>query len=156
MISVDVPGYGRLRLEYLVLDFNGTIALDGELVPGVAERIERLAGLVEVHALTADTHGSCASRLEGLPVTLHILGVGSEDEVKLDYVKDLGRGACAALGNGRNDRLMLEAAELGICVMGGECCAVAAASSADVLAPDAVTALDILLDETRLKATLRS
>lgn len=156
MISVDVPGYERLRLEFLVLDFNGTIALDGELVDGVAERIRRLSQLVQVHVLTADTRGSCAAKVEGLPVTLHLLGPGREDEVKLDYVKELGRNACAAVGNGRNDRLMLEAAELGVCVMGGECCAVSAASRADVLAPNILAALDLLLDGRRLLATLRS
>ena len=155
MISVDIPGYERLRLQYLVLDYNGTIALDGELLPGVAERIVRLAEKVEVHVLTADTRGGCTKKLEGLPVVLHVIA-GREDEAKFDYVKELGRVDCAAIGNGRNDRLMLEAAELGICVMGQECCAIAAASRADVLAPDILAAFDLLLDAGRLAATLRS
>lgn len=36
MWQAEVPGRGTLRLEHLVLDLNGTIAQDGELVPGVA------------------------------------------------------------------------------------------------------------------------
>ncbi|MBU1248043.1 MAG: ATPase P [Proteobacteria bacterium] len=156
MISVDVPGYDRLNLRFLVVDFNGTIALDGELLPAVTERIIELAKNLEVHVVTADTFGSCRKVLEGLPVTLHVLGVGQEDQAKLSYVKELGRDACVAIGNGRNDRLMLEAAELGICVVGDECCAVSAASRADVMAPDILSALNFILDEKRLTATLRS
>ena len=39
MIQLDIPGYGELRLQHLVLDVNGTIAAGGELVEGVAEGI---------------------------------------------------------------------------------------------------------------------
>lgn len=155
MISVDIPGFERLRLEYLVLDFNGTLALDGELLPGVAERITELSKQIEIHVLSADLHGSCNEKLAGLPVKLSIIK-GREDDAKLDYVKDLGREACCAVGNGRNDRLMLEAVEVGICVMGLECSAVAAASRSDVLAPSVQTALDLLLKPNRLLGTLRS
>ncbi len=156
MISIDVPGYGRLRLDYVVFDFNGTIALDGNILPGVAEGIKALASLVQVHVVTADSHGTCAEKLKGLPVTLHVLGIGAEDESKLAYVKELGREACVAVGNGCNDRLMLNAVKLGICIMGRECCCAAAAMSANVLAPDIQAAINFLLDHKRLIATLRS
>jgi hypothetical protein len=29
MISVPVPGWGELSIEYVMVDFNGTAALDG-------------------------------------------------------------------------------------------------------------------------------
>ena len=35
MIEVDIPGYRTLQLAYLVLDHNGTLAVDGILKPGV-------------------------------------------------------------------------------------------------------------------------
>ncbi len=156
MIKLDVPGYDCLQLEYVVLDFNGTIGLDGKLVSGVAERILQLASLLEIHVLTADTNGTCTECIQKLPVTLHVLGPGREDYVKRDYVKNLGRTFCVAIGNGINDRLMLESAEIGICVVGDECCAVAAAYKADVLAPNICAALDMLLKSHRMIATLRS
>lgn len=31
MISVDIPGWGKLRLRYCVLDLNGTLALEGKV-----------------------------------------------------------------------------------------------------------------------------
>ena len=37
MIEIDVPGFGALRLEHLVLDYNGTLACDGMLLEGVHE-----------------------------------------------------------------------------------------------------------------------
>lgn len=33
MISVEVPGLGLLSLKHIVLDFNGTMATDGVLIP---------------------------------------------------------------------------------------------------------------------------
>ncbi|TCS78345.1 hypothetical protein EDD59_112106 [Muricomes intestini] len=30
-MKVDIPGYKILNLEYLLLDYNGTIAVDGEI-----------------------------------------------------------------------------------------------------------------------------
>ena len=35
MYSVDIPGFGEVKVEYLVSDFTGTLSVDGELLPGV-------------------------------------------------------------------------------------------------------------------------
>lgn len=35
MITVDIPGYGRLDMEHFVTDFSGTLSDDGTLIPGV-------------------------------------------------------------------------------------------------------------------------
>ncbi len=43
MIEIEIPGWGSLRLVHAVFDVNGTLARDGELLPGVAERFARLA-----------------------------------------------------------------------------------------------------------------
>jgi len=37
VIEIKVPGRGTYRLKHLVLDVNGTITLDGQLVEGVAQ-----------------------------------------------------------------------------------------------------------------------
>gem|GEM_PF-5417746 len=43
MIEVHLPGRNRtLRLGCLLLDINGTLTVDGELINGVADRIEAL------------------------------------------------------------------------------------------------------------------
>ncbi|MDD4951593.1 MAG: ATPase P [Desulfovibrionaceae bacterium] len=156
MIELDIPGFGRLKIERLVLDYNGTLALDGRLQPGVAEAVRTLARDLEVHVLTADTFGRCREALSGLPVTLHILGPGAEDRAKLDYVRGLGAGSCACLGNGANDRLMLKGCGLGVAVIGPEGVSVEALGAARVAVTDILRGLDLFRRPARLAATLRS
>jgi soluble P-type ATPase len=156
LFRLDISGFKRLELKYLVLDYNGTLALDGELVEGVADLIRQLEGTLEIHVLTADTRGRCADRLRGLPVRLSILETRPEDQAKLEYVRKLGGEATACLGNGRNDRLMLRAAALGVAVVGGEGAAGTAVLSADVVVTGIVPALNLFLEPLRLLATLRS
>ena len=36
MIRIDVPGREIIEIEHVVLDYNGTIALDGQLIEGAA------------------------------------------------------------------------------------------------------------------------
>ncbi|MGE4291039.1 MAG: HAD family hydrolase [Desulfovibrio sp.] len=155
MPDVDIPGFGRLRLEHLVLDFNGTLALDGALLPGVAEALCALAQRLTLHVVTADTHGGCAQALAGLPVRLTVLPPGAEDEAKRNVLRGLGAAGCAAVGNGRNDALMLAEAGLGVAVVQGECACTEAVLAADMLAPDILSALELLLRPTRLVAGLR-
>ena len=156
MIAIDIPGFGHLALRHLVLDFNGTLACDGALLPGVVDRIIGLSLQLDVHVLTANTTGTSVSALAGLPLTLTVLDGPPEDEAKLAYVKNLGAESCASVGNGLNDRLMLEACALGIAVIGPECTAAKILTAADIIAPGITEALDMLLHPVRLLATLRS
>ncbi|WP_022663034.1 HAD family hydrolase [Paucidesulfovibrio longus] len=155
MIPLDIPGFGLLRLEHLVLDFNGTLALDGALLPGVAGALRSLAGSLDLHVVTADTHGGCARALAGLPVRLTVLPPGAEHEAKREAVRALGAEACVAVGNGRNDALMLAEAALGVAVVQGECASAEAVRAADLIAPDILAALGLLLRPARILAGLR-
>ena len=148
----EIPGDGAIRLEHLVLDLNGTLSDRGELIPGVDERLERLATNLQVHLLTADTLGT-AGRLAGdlgLPVTTIVTG-----DDKAAFVAALGAEATAAIGNGRNDAAMLSAARLGIAIVGPEGAASAALIAADIVCQSVTDGLDLLLDERLLIATLR-
>ena len=75
---------------------------------------------------------------------------------KLDYVKGLGCENTVCIGNGRNDRLMLKEASLGIAVALKEGVALTTLVSADVVCTGIVSALELLLNPLRLTATLRS
>ncbi|HXF66465.1 MAG TPA: HAD hydrolase family protein [Burkholderiales bacterium] len=156
MLVIEIPGFGTLRLEHLVLDYNGTLARDGMLIDGVAQRLQRLANELAIHVLTADTFGRARAALEGLPCRLEILGLASQDEAKLAYVEKLGRERTACIGNGRNDRMMLEAAALGIAVVQAEGAAAQTLAVSDVVVAHVHEALDLLLCPGRLVATLRS
>lgn len=155
MIEINIPGSGVLTLDHLVLDFNGTVARDGILLPEVSERICELADLLKVHVVTSDTFGHAARQLQGLPVSLHILGPSGEAAQKLEYVERLGSGSTAVIGNGSNDAAMLDAAALGICVLGPEGCSAKALRSSDVLVSSIRAGLELLVCPKRLVATLR-
>lgn len=155
MLEIAIPGAGTLRLDHLVADYNGTLARDGRLLPGVAEAFARLAERLTLHVVTADTHGGARAALTGLPCQLTLLPEGAQDEAKRRIVEALGAAHCAALGNGRNDRLMLAAAGLGIAVIEAEGVAVETLQAARVAAPGIEAALGLLLNPARLVATLR-
>ena len=156
MIEIDVPDFGALALEHLVLDYNGTLARDGVLIDGVAERLRELAGALAIHVLTADTFGTARGVLDGLPCAVTVLGAGDQAAAKAAVVDRLGPRSVVAVGNGRNDRLMLERAALGIAVILEEGAAGAALRAADVVVTRIADALALLGAPARLSATLRS
>ena len=151
-IELSPPGQSPRHLRHLLLDFNGTLAVDGRLLPGVATRLCRLARLFLGEVLTADTFGSAAEALADLPVKLTLVGSGRE---KVRRVHRLGAAGVVAVGNGRNDADMLEASALSIAVVGPEGLAREAAMHAELLVGSIQDALDLLLKPRRLMAVLR-
>jgi P-type E1-E2 ATPase len=155
MIEINVPGRGRYQLEHIVLDVNGTTAIGGQLVAGVAERVTRLRESMNVHFLTADTRGLQPAIDAALGMRAARIEPRGEAAQKASFVQGLGREAVCAMGNGTNDAEMLRAAALGIAVLGEEGLALEALNAADLAAPHINAALDLLLDPARLVATLR-
>lgn len=155
MLELRIPGRPALEVAHLVLDYNGTLALDGRMAVGVAERLTSLATKLDIHVITADTFGLAAVETAGLPITLHIIGAGNQAQAKLALVESLGAHQVAAMGNGANDELMLERVALGICVMGAEGAATRTLIASDITVRTPAEGLDLLLHPGRLAATLR-
>ena len=155
MIEIAVPGHKTLKLKYIVLDYNGTMACDGRLISGVKERLSDLSDKLEVHVLTADTFGKVRSALKGFAAELTILPLDKQDVGKLDYIQKLGPDFTVCIGNGRNDRMMIAAAALGITVIQEEGAAFETLQAADVVCTGIVSALGLLLNPLRLIASLR-
>ena len=151
-IAVEIPGREELVLEHLVLDLNGTLTSHGQLIEGVGERLARLSDRVDVQLLSADTFGVLAGVSSELQAHSRTVTTGDE---KARCVWELGPERCVAIGNGANDAPMLEIAALGIVVVGPEGAAAAAIRLADVVCSSILDALDLLLDERALLATLR-
>jgi soluble P-type ATPase len=156
MIEITLPGRAPLRLEHLVLDYNGTLACDGDVLPEVSGLLTALAGLLRVHIVTGDTFGNARAGLAGLACELVVLPREAQAREKQRYIEQLGPDHCVAIGNGRNDHLMLKRSALGIVVVQAEGAAVEALLAADVVVSDVATALSLLLNPLRLTATLRS
>lgn len=155
MIELDIPGVGIRHLRHLVLDVNGTLAVDGNLLDGIASRLASLGDRLEVHLVTADTHG----RQDMIDRQLNLQAVrlkgGAEARQKAEFVRDLGAAATAAIGQGANDAGMLKEACLGICVLSPEGAAVEALLAADLAVPDIHAALELFEKPLRIIASLR-
>lgn len=156
MIEMTIPGFGKLELEYLIVDYNGTLAQDGDLLPGVAGVLGELSREIDIHVVTADTLGIAEENLAEIPVTIHVIKGKPEDEAKLDYLEELGPEKCVCIGNGVNDALVLERARVSIGVVGREAAALRAVAAAQLVAPDIITALNLFRYPLRLLATLRN
>ena len=57
MIELNIPGRGLVSLEYLVSNVEGTLAIDGQLIDGIPRLLNALHDRLEIHLLTANTHG---------------------------------------------------------------------------------------------------
>jgi soluble P-type ATPase len=155
MFELEIPGFGPVKLGYLVSDYTGTLSVDGRLLPGIRERLDQIATFMEIHILTADTFGKVREELQGMPCRITILTGADHDVQKENHLKKLGAELVFAFGNGANDRRMLKAARIGVAVSEDEGCAVEALKAADIHVKSARDGLDLLLNPKRLKATLR-
>jgi soluble P-type ATPase len=152
VLQIAIPGRDVLTLRHLVLDLNGTLAVDGQVVAGVAERLDALRAQPQLHVLTAGTHGHMEECVMVLGVQPRAIGTGTE---KRDHVRTLGPQQVVAMGNGANDVLMLQEAALAIAVLGPEGLCAEALAASDVVVADPCAGLDLLLHPARLVATLR-
>lgn len=151
-IRIELPDESPLILTNLVLDFTGTLSLDGELIPGVAESLKALSGKLRITILTSDTFGTAKKALQGLPMEVLLVKNGKE---KAKFVQRIGGKKVIAIGNGQNDIEMLRLVALGIAVAGAEGCSAKLISVSDILVSDTLHALDLLKNPLRIKATLR-
>lgn len=155
MFTVDIPGRGRLEIAHLVLDLNGTLAVDGVVPDAVMERLRKLNHAVQVHIVTADTHGT-AARLHGLGFQIQVLGSCDHVEAKAALVRTLGASQTIAIGNGSNDEAMVRDAAVGIAIVGREGASARTLCAADIVVTHIEDALALLLTPARLIATLRT
>jgi P-type E1-E2 ATPase len=155
MIELNIPGRGILQLEHLVMDVNGTLAVDGQLLDGVARSLKLLRDRLNVHLLTADTHKRQYLIDQQLGFQAERVQPGDEAGQKATYVYGLDAARVVAIGQGANDAAMLRLAGLGICVLSAEGTAIETLLAADLVAPDIKTALELLEKPLRIVATLR-
>lgn len=155
MIRIEIPGRDEICIEHLVLDYNGTIAEDGMLIDGVAERLLQLKESVEIHVLTADTYGTVRKQCENLGVHVETFPRPDAAGCKLEIVERLGEHVMC-VGNGYNDVLMFDHAAFTVAVIEREGTFAGLLSHADVVTRSINDALDLILKSNRLRATLRS
>ena len=155
MIEINIPGRGNYTIENLVLDLNGTIALDGKIIIGVKERVAMLNQKLDVIMVTADTNKNAELLARDLSIKLYKIKETEENEQKLRVVLEKGKNNTVSIGNGCNDVSMLKESAIGICIVGGEGASAEAMMASNLVVPTINDALDLLLKPHRLGATLR-
>lgn len=154
-MRIEIPGYKILQLDTLLLDYNGTVALDGQIPPSVRERLAALSEEFKIYILTADTHGTAAKQCQDMDVTLYTFPVGNAAEYKREIVDKVGGEHCVCMGNGRNDVLMFEKSALSVAILDGEGMYAGLLAKADVCVCSIEEGLDLLRYPKRLIADLR-
>lgn len=154
-IRIDIPGWGNIDIENIVIDLNGTIATDGRITPEVRKKITSLSELAKVYILTADTQGTANKEILGMNVELIKVPEENSKRGKFEFLSTLNLETTVVIGNGSNDQLTLKEAALGIAVLGDEGVSVSAMKSADIVVENIHNALDLFLEPKRLIATLR-
>jgi soluble P-type ATPase len=154
MIIIQRPGQDSLEIEFILLDFEGTLASDRRVHPKAKDKINLLSKRTKIYILTKGEKEGVEEVLRKVKAEVVYLKEGEASQRKLDLLRELGAIKTVAIGNGVDDESMIEEAGLGICVMGKEGTSVEMMKKADIIVPNILDALDFLLKPLRQKATL--
>ncbi len=136
-------------------DVNGTLAIDGNLIEGLRTPLKHLRSKLQIHLITADTHGKQDLIDEQLGLQAIRIKPGREAEQKSRYIRRLDPKTVVAIGQGANDVLMMITAALGICILSDEGTCADTLLAADIFTRDILDAFALLENPTRISATLR-
>jgi soluble P-type ATPase len=155
MFTINIPGFGDLNLTAAIIDYNGTLAVDGKLIEGIADPLNALSEFLEIHIVTGDGFGTAKAELANINCKLTIIPADNQGIAKQKYLHQLNPKTTVAIGNGKNDSYILKESALGIAIIGKEGTAIEALLSANLVMPSIDLALDLFHNPRRLKATLR-
>lgn len=156
MIVYKIPGRETLEIHNLVLDYNGTIAVNGKLIDGVKDLINKLSNELNIYILTADTYGTVEKECKDLNAKILTFPKENAGESKRKIVKELNGYKTICIGNGYNDIPMFKESILSIGIMEGEGSSGELIANSTIVSRSIVEALRIVYNKTMVKATLRS
>jgi soluble P-type ATPase len=154
MILIQRPGEEPLEIEFILLDFEGTLVQDRRVHPKAKDKVNLLSKRTKIYILTKGEEETAGEVLKKLKVEVIYLKEGEASERKLDLLRQLGAKRSVAIGNGADDAPMMEEAGLGICILGKEGASAEAVKKADVVVTNILDALDFLLKPLRQRDTL--
>jgi len=155
MVVIEIPGKSVLQLENLLIDFNGTIATDGIIEPGIKKRINLLGQKLKIFILSADTRGTLKEATKGIKAEVLRVSEKNSSKGKREILHRIGFNKTAVIGNGYNDLFILKEARIGIAVIGHEGASVKALLVSDIVVKDIADALELFMRPVRITATLR-
>ncbi len=154
MISIERPGQGNLEIDFILIDFEGTLALDRRVHPKAKDKINLLSKRTKIYILAKGEKEQVIEVMRKVKAEIIHFAEGDASARKLNLLRQLGANRTVAIGNGQDDILMIEEAALGICVISREGTAAETIQKADAVVSNILDALDFLLKPIRQKATL--
>jgi len=154
MITLERPGQDPLGIEYILIDFEGTLAMDRRVDPKAKDKMNLLSRRTKIYVLTQEQDQVAEEMLKKVAAEVVHLKEGESSQGKLNLLNELGPQRTVAIGNGLDDVAMVEKAGLGICVISREGTASEMVEKADLVVANILDALDFLLKPLRQKATL--
>lgn len=154
-LEIDIPSYKKIRIENVVFDYNGTLAVDGKMIDGIKEKLIEAAKLLKVYIVTADTYGTVRKNFQDIDIEIKIVSKENGAVDKLEFIRELGQDRTIAVGNGNNDELMLKESAIGICILEEEGLAVRALLASDIMIRDINDLFYMLANKKRIIASLR-
>jgi soluble P-type ATPase len=154
MIIIQRPGQEPLEIEFLFIDFEGTLAQDRRVHPKAKDKINLLSKRTKIYILAKGEKEIVEEALKKVKAEIIYLTEGGSSQGKLDLLQRLGGAKTVAIGNGVDDIPMMEEAGLGMCVISKEGTSSETMKKADLVFPNILDALDFLLKPLRQKATL--
>ena len=153
----DIPNYGKIHIKNILFDVNGTIQFDGSIPTKVKKRIKRLKNYYNIFLISADTRGNLNQIALNLGVKSIKISPSEllEAETKNNELIKLGREETVAIGNGNNDFMMLKNAILSIAILGKEGLSSNTLMNSDLVFSNCIDAINFLMDEKKVIATLR-
>jgi soluble P-type ATPase len=152
-MKLKIPNSKEIILDTLILDLNGTLTVKGELIKGVDDRLKLLQKKgFKIVLFTGDTRGDAKVLAKKLGIELMITSTGKDKKLT---AKKLNPQTCVTIGNGLIDLFLFKVVKLSIVTVQAEGAHIKTIMEADILVTSILDALDLLLDEKSLIATLR-
>jgi soluble P-type ATPase len=154
MIHLQRSGQEPLEIDFILIDFEGTLASNGRVHPKAKDKLNLLAKRAKIYILTKEKKEDVEEVLRKVNAEIVYLTEGESSKMKLDLLRQLGATRTVAIGSGADDGAMIKEAVLGLCVIGKEGASSEAVKNADVVLTDILNTLDFLLKPLRQRATL--
>ncbi len=154
MIYIQRPGQEPLEIDFILFDFEGTLASDRRVHPKAKDKINLLSKRAKIYILTKEEKERVEEVLKKVNAEIVYLTGEASSPKKMDILHQLGATRTVAVGNGADDGPLMEESGFGLCVIGKEGASSGAVKNADVVFTDILDALDFLLKPLRQKATL--
>ena len=156
MLLYEIPGREDIKIENIVFDYNGTIAVDGKHIDGVSQLINRVSKHANIYILTADTYGTVEKECNDIGAKVSTFPKENAGESKREIIRKLGGEKTLCIGNGYNDISMFKESILSIGIIEGEGASGKLLANADIVARSIAERINIILNKNMVKATLRN